>query len=153
MKAHKSPTYQRVWFITGASAGLGRALTEAVLVRGERAVVTARTPERVRDLIERYPAQALVLELDVNRPEQVRLVVQEAIQHFGQIDVLVNIDGPDALLAREMAVLQIKAITIAPGISNGHSPNDVAGKADDIITAVEADTTKSEVALEFRREK
>lgn len=153
MKAHRSPTYQRVWFITGASAGLGRALTEAVLVRGERAVVTARTPERVRDLIERYPAQALVLELDVDRPDQVRLVVRQAVEHFGQIDVLVNIDGADALLAREMAALQITVITIEPGLSNGQSPHDVAGNADDIITAVDADTTESEVALEFRREK
>jgi uncharacterized protein YbjT (DUF2867 family) len=153
MKAHRSPTYQRVWFITGASDGLGRALTEAVLVRGERAVVTARTPERVRDLIERYPAQALVFELDVNRPDQVRRVVQAAIEHFGRIDVLVNIDGSDALLAREMAALPIKVITIEPGVSNGHPPNDVAGKADDIISAVDADTTKSEAAIEFRREK
>ena len=94
MKAsHRSSTYERVWFITGSSAGLGRALTEAVLARGERAVVTARTPERVRDLIERYPAQALVLELDVTRQNQVREAVSEAIDRFGRIDVLVNNAG------------------------------------------------------------
>jgi len=94
MKAsHRSSTYERVWFITGSSAGLGRALTEAVLARGERAVVTARTPERVRDLIERYPAQALVLELDVTRQHQVREAVSEAIDRFGRIDVLVNNAG------------------------------------------------------------
>ncbi len=94
MKAsHRSSTYERVWFITGSSAGLGRALTEAVLARGERAVVTARTPERVRDLIERYPAQALVLELDVTRQNQVRQAVSEAIDRFGRIDVLVNNAG------------------------------------------------------------
>lgn len=94
MKAsQRSSTYERVWFITGSSAGLGRALTEAVLARGERAVVTARTPERVRDLIERYPAQALVLELDVTRQNQVRQAVSEAIDRFGRIDVLVNNAG------------------------------------------------------------
>ena len=93
MKAQRPATYQRVWFITGSSADLGRALTEAVLARGERAVVTARTPERVRDLIERYPAQALVLELDVTRQDQVRQAVSEAIERFGRIDVLVNNAG------------------------------------------------------------
>jgi NADP-dependent 3-hydroxy acid dehydrogenase YdfG len=93
MKDHRPATYQRVWFITGSSADLGRALTEAVLARGERAVVTARTPERIRDLIERYPAQALVLELDVTRQDQVRQAVSEAIDRFGRIDVLVNNAG------------------------------------------------------------
>ena len=94
MKAsQRSSTYERVWFITGSSGGLGRALTEAILARGERAVVTARTPERVRDLIERYPAQALVLELDVTRQNQVSRAVSEAIDRFGRIDVLVNNAG------------------------------------------------------------
>ena len=86
-------SYKRVWFITGASDGIGRALTEAVLARGERAVVTARRPERVRELIERYPAQALVVELDVTRREQVQRSVSEASDRFGRIDVLVNTTG------------------------------------------------------------
>src|SRR5712671_379428 len=110
--SQRSSTYERVWFITGSSAGLGRALTEAVLARGERAVVTARTPERVRDLIERYPAQALVLELDVTRPDQVRSVVREALERFGRIDVLVNIDGPSEQLAHELGPWVITMITI-----------------------------------------
>jgi NAD(P)-dependent dehydrogenase (short-subunit alcohol dehydrogenase family) len=44
----------------------------------------------VRDLIERYPAQALVVELDVTRHEQVQRAVTEASDRFGRIDVLVN---------------------------------------------------------------
>jgi NAD(P)-dependent dehydrogenase (short-subunit alcohol dehydrogenase family) len=89
----RASTYKRVWFITGSSEGIGRALTEAVLARGERAVVTARKPELVRDLIERYPAQALVVELDVTRHEQVQRSVSEASDRFGRIDVLVNATG------------------------------------------------------------
>src|SRR5438270_13927716 len=92
MQQREPAIYQRVWFITGSSGGLGRALSEAVLARGERAVVTGRTPERVRDLIVRYPAQALVLALDVTRQDQVHTVVREAVERCGQIDVLVNID-------------------------------------------------------------
>jgi NAD(P)-dependent dehydrogenase (short-subunit alcohol dehydrogenase family) len=86
-------SYNRVWFITGSSAGLGRALATAVLARGERAAVTARMPERVRDVIEHYPAQALVLELDVTRREQIHEAVDLAVERFGRIDVLVNNAG------------------------------------------------------------
>ncbi|MER6796795.1 SDR family NAD(P)-dependent oxidoreductase, partial [Amycolatopsis mediterranei] len=54
-----------VWFITGCSTGLGRALAEAVLDRGMRAVVTARDPARVADLAEAHGDRALALPLDV----------------------------------------------------------------------------------------
>jgi len=146
MKEHRSAIYQRVWFITGASAAVGRALTESVLARGERAVVTARTPERVRDLIERYPAQALVLELDVSRQDQVRRVLGEATERFGHIDVLVNIDRFSEGLAQEVAALGIKVITIDPVSDNGHPASDVDAKADDIIAIVDVDSGKSAIA-------
>src|SRR5438876_11087022 len=93
MQQRESAIYQRVWFITGSSGGLGRALSEAVLARGERAVVTGRAPERVRELVVRYPAQALVLELDVTRQDPVDTVVREAIVRFGEIDVVVRMDS------------------------------------------------------------
>ena len=137
MQQRESAIYQRVWFITGSSGGLGRALSEAVLARGERAVVTGRTPERVRDLIVRYPAQALVLELDVTRLDQVHSVVREAIERFGQIDVLVNIDSFSEGLAKEVGPLRIKVITIDPASNNGDPANEVAN---DIIATVDADS-------------
>ena len=137
MQQRESAIYQRVWFITGSSGGLGRALSEAVLARGERAVVTGRTPERVRDLIVRYPAQALVLELDVTRQDQVHTVVREAIERFGQIDVLVNIDSFSEGLAKVVGPLRIKVITIDPASNNGHPANEVAN---DIIATVDADS-------------
>ena len=136
MQQRESAIYQRVWFITGSSGGLGQALSEAVLARGERAVVTGRTPERVRDLIVRYPSQALVLELDVTRQDQVQTVVREAIERFGQIDVLVNIDSFSEGLAKEVGPLGIRVITIVPASNNGHPANEVA---DDIIASVDAD--------------
>ena len=137
MQQRESAIYQRVWFITGSSGGLGRALSEAILARGERAVVTGRTPERVRDLIVRYPAQALVLELDVTRQDQVHTVVREAIDRFGQIDVLVNIDSFSEGLAKEVGPLRIKVITIVPASNNGDPANEVAN---DIIATVDADS-------------
>jgi NAD(P)-dependent dehydrogenase (short-subunit alcohol dehydrogenase family) len=81
------------WLITGCSTGLGRALAEAVLDRGENAVVTARDVTQVRDFDEAHPDRALALALDVTDPGMVSHAVQAAEQRFGSIDVLVNNAG------------------------------------------------------------
>ncbi|WP_079314191.1 SDR family NAD(P)-dependent oxidoreductase [Microbispora sp. GKU 823] len=44
----------KVWFVTGSSRGLGRALVEAALEGGDRVVATARKPAQLDDLVERY---------------------------------------------------------------------------------------------------
>jgi NADP-dependent 3-hydroxy acid dehydrogenase YdfG len=83
----------RVWFITGSSAGFGRALAETVLAHGERLVATARHPEQLQDLIARYPDHLLTLPLDVTNEQEIRAAVAQAVERFGQIDVLVNNAG------------------------------------------------------------
>jgi NAD(P)-dependent dehydrogenase (short-subunit alcohol dehydrogenase family) len=133
----RSSTSKRVWFINESSSGLGRALTEAVLARGERAVVTARAPESLRYFIEHYPAQALILELDATRPDQVRSAVGQAIERFGRIDVLVNSEGFSAALADEMARLGLKVMTVEPASVDGHRDGDSAAAAEAIITGVD----------------
>ncbi|WP_274911376.1 oxidoreductase [Streptomyces sp. WZ-12] len=90
-----------VWFITGCSTGLGRALATAVLARGHRAVVTARDPETVSDIVAEHADRALSLALDVTRPDQVRAAVEQAEAAFGRIDVLVNNAGYGYLAAVE----------------------------------------------------
>ncbi|MGG6269852.1 SDR family NAD(P)-dependent oxidoreductase [Leptolyngbya sp. AN03gr2] len=83
----------RVWLITGSSTGFGRALAEAVLDHGDRLVATARKPEQLQELVDRYPETAKAIALDVTNPEQVQIALQQAQQAFGQIDVLVNNAG------------------------------------------------------------
>jgi NAD(P)-dependent dehydrogenase (short-subunit alcohol dehydrogenase family) len=82
----------RVWFITGASRGFGRALSEAVLARGERLVATARSAEFVTEFGEREP-EALVLRLDVTDRAQAQAAIAEATERFGRLDVIVNNAG------------------------------------------------------------
>ncbi|MDP9884495.1 NAD(P)-dependent dehydrogenase (short-subunit alcohol dehydrogenase family) [Sinomonas atrocyanea] len=82
-----------VWLITGCSTGLGRALAEAVLARGDRAVLTARDAATVADLAEAHPETALALPLDVTDAAQVASAVGAAQDRFGRIDVLVNNAG------------------------------------------------------------
>jgi NAD(P)-dependent dehydrogenase (short-subunit alcohol dehydrogenase family) len=134
---NRSATYERVWFITGASSGLGRALAEAVLARGERATVTDRNPENLRHLIEQYPAQAFIQQLDVSRRHQVRSVVGQAIERFGCIDVLVNNESFSEALALELAPLVSQLMVLEPDDVTRHQLDDPIAEAEAIIAAVD----------------
>jgi NAD(P)-dependent dehydrogenase (short-subunit alcohol dehydrogenase family) len=83
----------KVWFITGASSGFGRALVEHAVARGARVVATARSIETLSDLVAAAPAQVLPLRLDVTQPSSIDAALASAIAHFGAIDVLVNNAG------------------------------------------------------------
>lgn len=80
-----------VWFITGCSSGFGLELARQVIGRGDRAVVTARDKSRLSELVAGQ--EALALDLDVTRPEQIAAAVAAAEARFGRIDVLVNNAG------------------------------------------------------------
>ena len=81
------------WLITGCSTGLGRALAQAVLAKGDNAVVTARNTDSLQDLATEFPTTALAVALDVTEQSQVDEAVRQAEQHFGGVDVLVNNAG------------------------------------------------------------
>ncbi|TFY62812.1 hypothetical protein EVJ58_g3632 [Rhodofomes roseus] len=89
-----APATSRVWFITGTSKGLGRALLEEVLRRGERVVATRRRREVLEPLARRYPpAQLLVLRLDVSSHAEIKQAFRATEEHFGRLDVVVNNAG------------------------------------------------------------
>lgn len=90
-----------VWFITGSSSGLGLALAHAVLDRGFRAVLTARAPATIENLVQSHGDNALALPLDVTDKAAIEHAVAEAEAHFGHIDVLVNAAGYGYLAAIE----------------------------------------------------
>ena len=80
--------------VTGTSTGLGRAITELVLEKGEVVVATARRPETLDDLAQKYPAERLLtLRLDVTQPQQVADAFNKTKERFGRIDVVVNNAG------------------------------------------------------------
>jgi NAD(P)-dependent dehydrogenase (short-subunit alcohol dehydrogenase family) len=83
----------RVWLVTGAGRGLGRAFTDEAAGRGDRVIATVRSGSAARELAESHAGSVLPLELDVTDRAAVRSVVERGLDHFGRIDVLVNNAG------------------------------------------------------------
>ncbi|MGG6313944.1 oxidoreductase [Paenibacillus macerans] len=83
----------KVWFITGSSRGFGRSLAEAVLENGDALIATARKPEQLADLTERYGDRVRAIALDVTDAKQAEAAIAAAIEAFGRLDVLVNNAG------------------------------------------------------------
>ena len=82
-----------VWLITGCSKGLGRSIADEALRAGYRVVATARDPSTLAGFRKGAEDRALVLALDVTKPDEVAVAVKEAERHFGSVDVLVNNAG------------------------------------------------------------
>src|ERR1700741_3999048 len=87
------PGMTRRWLITGCSTGLGRALAEAVAASGQQVLATARRPETLEELRERYPRHLATCALDVLDPDDCHNAVHAALARFGGVDVLVNNAG------------------------------------------------------------
>lgn len=93
----------KVWFITGASRGFGFEIAKAALASGDQVVTTVRKhPEQLSAALENHHNLHVVV-LDVTKAGQVKEGVEQAISHFGQIDVLVNNAGYGFLGAFEEA--------------------------------------------------
>jgi len=92
----------QVWFITGASRGLGALMAEQALAKGHTVVATARNAAAV---LERFGARPdlLALSMDVTDETLVHQAVADAIARVGRIDVLVNNAGYGLLGAVEEA--------------------------------------------------
>jgi NAD(P)-dependent dehydrogenase (short-subunit alcohol dehydrogenase family) len=82
---------RRVWLITGASSGFGRAIAEAALERGDSVVATARRTGELDDL--GAAERVLVFSLDVTDAARREAAVAAALERFGRIDVLLNNAG------------------------------------------------------------
>ena len=88
-------------FVTGASAGIGRATARVLARDGANVALVARREERLRDLAADVEAEdgveALVLPTDVSDDRQVDRAVAEAVDAFGQLDVVVSNAGVNRL--------------------------------------------------------
>ncbi|WP_136688904.1 SDR family NAD(P)-dependent oxidoreductase [Halorhabdus amylolytica] len=82
----------QVWFITGASRGMGLEFATAALAAGHAVVATGRDTDAVAEAVGESES-LLVAELDVTEPADAESATQSAVDRFGRIDVLVNNAG------------------------------------------------------------
>ena len=94
---------QKTWFIAGGSGGFGLAITNAALAKGDRVVATFHS--HGQDLLNEFNQNPnlLVVKMDVAVEPQVKDAVQQAIDRFDKVDILVNSAGYGLLAGVEEA--------------------------------------------------
>lgn len=87
----------KVIVIVGATGGIGSTLTEKLLPLGAKLVLAARNSHRLDALVAQSAAlsasQILSVSTDITDVEQVAHLMQQAVEQFGQIDILINAAG------------------------------------------------------------
>lgn len=83
----------QVAIVTGASRGIGRAIAETLSAEGMKLVLVARSQPDLGSLAASLSSESLVLAVDLRRPESAARVVDETLQRFGKLDLLVNNAG------------------------------------------------------------
>jgi NAD(P)-dependent dehydrogenase (short-subunit alcohol dehydrogenase family) len=96
----------KVWFVTGSSRGLGRAVVEAALEAGDSVIATARKTEQLRDLVAKYGDRVMPVALDVTDNDAVVNAVKAGYARFGRLDVIVNNAGYGDVAAIEDVTLE-----------------------------------------------
>ncbi|MBV2357597.1 SDR family oxidoreductase [Streptomyces sp. J2-1] len=89
------------WFVTGASSGIGREVTEQLLKRGDRVAAVARRADRLDDLAKEYGDQLWTVSADITDTAALRAVVERAFTELGRIDVIFSNAGSGAFGAAE----------------------------------------------------
>jgi NAD(P)-dependent dehydrogenase (short-subunit alcohol dehydrogenase family) len=83
----------RVWLVTGASSGFGRAIAEAAVAAGDTVIGTARRTESMDGLVAAHSDQVEAISLDITDSERVDAVAADVLARHGRVDVLVNSAG------------------------------------------------------------
>ncbi|GAB4311906.1 MAG: SDR family oxidoreductase [Bacteroidales bacterium] len=83
----------KVVIITGASSGIGEALAKNMAGRGAHVVLAARNEEKIRTLAESFPGEHLAVRVDVTSENDCKKLIDETVNRFGRIDILINNAG------------------------------------------------------------
>lgn len=92
----KGLLFGKVALVTGASSGIGEGAALALAEAGAKTAVCARRAERLDGLVERIEAaggEALALQGDVTDEATATAIVEQTVEHFGRLDILVNSAG------------------------------------------------------------
>lgn len=83
----------KIWLVTGASTGLGRAIVERAVAHGDAVIATARNLSSLEGIADEFPDRIMAVTLDVTSVASIETAVAAALERFGRIDVLVNNAG------------------------------------------------------------
>lgn len=83
--------------VTGASRGLGHSMVKRFAEEGARLTLTARDADRMSEIADDLPTEAVVVAADIRDSEAVQRVVERSITEFGRVDTLVNNAGVSLL--------------------------------------------------------
>jgi len=101
----------KVWFITGISSGLGKALVEAVMATGDFVIGTFRKQAQVDAFNEKFATTAHAVLLDITNEEAIATAIAQVISKYKRIDVLVNNAGMGFVGAiEETAMTEVRRV-------------------------------------------
>lgn len=86
-------TIAKTWAITGASSGIGLAVTRQLLERGSNVVALVRNPQKLQSLKNQYADQLIIMELNLNQADKISATIQAAFKAAGSIDVILSAAG------------------------------------------------------------
>lgn len=84
---------KKVWFVTGASKGLGFELVKKLLSDGYKVAATSRTVASLTDAFGEVSENFLPLSMNITDNNDVQSVLAKTVEHFGNVDVIVNNAG------------------------------------------------------------
>jgi short-subunit dehydrogenase len=84
---------KRIWFITGISSGLGKALAQTIIENGDFVIGTFRNQTQADSFNNQHKEDAFALTLDITKPIEIDNVFKLITRKFGKVDVLVNNAG------------------------------------------------------------
>jgi NAD(P)-dependent dehydrogenase (short-subunit alcohol dehydrogenase family) len=84
---------EKVAIVTGASRGIGKAITETLSAEGMKVALAARSRAEIESLVQSLPHESIVQAIDLREPDSANQVVAATIEKFGKLDLLVNNAG------------------------------------------------------------
>lgn len=100
----------KVVIITGASSGIGKALSFEMAARGAVVVLAARSWDTISEIeseLKSRGARVMAVQTDVSREEDCRKLVAETVRKFGRIDILINNAGISMRALFEQSGLEV----------------------------------------------
>jgi NAD(P)-dependent dehydrogenase (short-subunit alcohol dehydrogenase family) len=83
----------KIWFVTGASKGLGLVLVQKLLAAGYQVAATSRKRSELEKAVGNKSNDFLPLQVDLVNESSVEKAIAETVTHFGGLDVVVNNAG------------------------------------------------------------